>query len=153
MATIANLATGDVITESWTDSITNAINKFDAWATYTPTISASTTPPTGWTTTGKYIQIGKWVMGIATFTFGAGTAAVGTLRFGVPVTADSTCLGFVIGGAALNDSGSSTFRSVSLDATTYMCLYSEAGTAVTGAVPFTPSTADFYRIKFTYLAA
>ena len=124
-----------------------------AYPAYTPTISASTTPPTGWTTSGNYTQIGKTVIGRATFTFGAGTAASGNLRFGLPVTAAAGATGFVCGNLTANDSGTTYFRVLYLAATTYVESYSEAGAAVTGIAPFTPGAADFYRIQFCYEAA
>ena len=124
-----------------------------AWTAYTPTISASTTPPTGWTVSGAYIQVGKTVTGRALFTYGAGTAAVGTLRFGLPVTAAASMANNPVGQVLCNDSGGAYFRTLYLTATTYGEGFTEAAVAVTGAVPFTPAAADFYRITFTYEAA
>lgn len=124
-----------------------------AWKAYTPTISASTTPPTGWTTSGRYVQFGKSVWGTATFTYGAGTAAVGTLRFGMPVTAHASAVGYNIGDGYANDSGTAYFRHLYLEATTYATIGTEAGVFTTGASPFTPAASDFYRISFRYEAA
>lgn len=122
-----------------------------AWPAYTPTISASTTPPTGWTTAGNYWQFGKLVVCYASFTYGAGTAAVGTLRFGIPVTAKTG--GFGMGLVAANDSGTPYYRHAVLASTTYANGYTEAGVAMTGASPFTPAAADFYNLFMVYEAA
>lgn len=129
------------------------IANWGAYKAYTPTISASTTAPTGWTVSGRYIQLGKTVIGIASFTFGAGTAAAGTLRFGLPLAPATAWYGFQIGGGVANDSGTAYYRSVVCGSGTFAEMYSENGTAVTGAAPFTPAAADFYRVTFRYEAA
>lgn len=122
-----------------------------AWTAFTPTISASTTPPTGWTTAGNYWQFGKLIVFYATFTYGAGTAAVGTLRFGLPVTAKTG--GFSMGGIGANDSGTPYYRWAVLGSPTYAVGYTEAGAVVTGAVPFTPGASDTYSLFMIYEAA
>lgn len=123
-----------------------------AWPTFTPTISASTTPPTGWTTTGAYWQFGKLVLARGGFTYGAGTAAVGSLRFGLPVTAATGgwCLGIV----TLNNSGTGYWYGAELASTTYLNAVAPGAYAVvTGASPFTPGASDFYRYFVAYEAA
>jgi len=58
-----------------------------AWTAYTPTLTASTTNPTNWTNTGKYMQVGKLV--VAKFKLLAGgsmTAGSGTYYISAPVT-------------------------------------------------------------------
>lgn len=122
-----------------------------AWPSYTPTISASTTPPTGWTTSGNYWQFGKLVVCYGLFTYGAGTAAVGTLRFGLPVTAKTGS--FAMGMITANDSGTPYYRHAILGSTTYANGYTEGGTVMTGASPFTPGAADFYNLFMIYEAA
>jgi len=131
----------------------SVLRLFGHWtsATFTPTISASTTPPTGWPTSGRYWQCGALVYAEAIFTYGAGTAAVGNLRFGLPVTARAA--GFCLGNVSANDTGAPYFRHPSLAATTYVEAYTEAGVAMTGASPFTPAASDFYRYSVLYLAA
>lgn len=60
----------------------------DAWTSYTPTLTASTTNPTNWTQTGYYMQAGKLV--VAKFVLTAGgsmTAGSGTYRVALPVNA------------------------------------------------------------------
>ena len=132
-----------------TGSALLAMLSWDTGPTFTPTITASTTSPTGWTTSGAYITFGKWILATATFTFGAGTAASGTLRFGLPVVHDSS--GLMLGRIECNDSGTQYMRHpVAGGATSYITAVAEAGTAVTGAVPFTPAAADFYRYTILY---
>ena len=63
----------------------------DAWTSYDPVLTASTTNPTGWTQTGYYMQAGKLV--IARFYVAAGgsmTAGSGTYRVALPVAANMT---------------------------------------------------------------
>ena len=122
-----------------------------AWTAYTPTISAATTPPTGWTTAGNYWRFGNLIVCYASFTYGAGTAAVGQLRFGLPVTAKTG--GFSLGGLAANNSGTPYYRWATLGSTTYAVGYTEAGVALTGASPFTPGASDFYNLFMVYEAA
>ena len=60
----------------------------DAWTSYTPTLTASTTNPTNWTQTGYFMQAGKLV--IAKFQVLAGgsmTKGSGTYRVALPVNA------------------------------------------------------------------
>lgn len=118
--------------------------------TYEPTIAASGTSPTGWTTTGSYQLSGLRCRGWARFDYGAGTAAVGTLRFGLPFTAASTVR--VIGVGCANDSGTQNMRGL-LAISDYAQMHSEAGAAVTGAAPMTPGASDYYTIVFDYVVA
>lgn len=134
-----------------TGSTLSLFGSWGAWSSYTPTISASTTPPTGWTTSGNYCQIGTLILCYGTFTYGAGTAAVGTLRFGIPVTAKTG--GFGMGLIFCNDSGTPYARHAVLGATTYAVGYTEAGVLTTGASPFTPGASDFYNLFMVYEAA
>ncbi len=122
-----------------------------AWTAFTPTIAASTTSPTGWTTAGAYWQFGKLVVARASFTYGAGTAASGSLRFGLPVTASST---WCFGVATLNNSGTGYWYGAELASTTYLNAVAPGATStVTGASPFTPGASDFYRYFVVYEAA
>ena len=62
----------------------------DAWTSYTPTLTASTTNPTNWTQSGYYCRAGKLV--IARILLEAGgtmTAGSGNYRVALPVTAAS----------------------------------------------------------------
>lgn len=146
---LAETDTNDVV--AYDGSAWIPIANWGAWKTYTPTITASTTSPTGWTTSGRYVQLGKTIIGTASFTYGAGTAASGTLRFEIPVTAQAA--GYLIGDAILNDSGTVYTRTAYLAATTYVTLYSEGGVVVTNGTPFTFGASDTCTISFVYEAA
>jgi len=62
----------------------------DAWTSYTPTLTASTTNPTNWTQTGYYMQAGKLVIAKFKLTAGASmTAGSGTYYIALPVTANT----------------------------------------------------------------
>jgi len=63
----------------------------DAWTSYTPTLTASTTNPTNWTQTGYYMQAGKLVHVKVQLAAGASmTAGSGTYRIALPVNANTT---------------------------------------------------------------
>lgn len=61
----------------------------DAWTSYTPTLTASTTNPTNWTRTGYYMQVGKLVVCRFILTAGGSmTAGSGNYRVALPVNAN-----------------------------------------------------------------
>lgn len=164
---IAQLATGSIpaaATEGrfYADLTTNQLKvdtsaailgmlSWDTGISFTPAITASTTSPTGWTTSGLYIEFGQWILSAALFTYGAGTAAVGTLRFGLPVNNDGS--GFMLGRIEANDSGTAYVRHVMPSAATYVIGSTEAGVVMTGASPFTPGASDYYRVTVLYRRA
>lgn len=133
----------------------------DAWTSYTPTLTASTTDPTNWTQTGYYMQVGKLVhvKGILT-AGGSMTAGSGTYRIALPVNANTTILNCPVSGSfLLFDNSSSNLMSHAVGYTntaTYISLqYGTGGTRayVTGAVPWTWAANDTIQFAFTYEAA
>jgi len=74
----------------YTEAEVDALLVPEAWQSFTPTLTTTGTPPTLglWTRSGRYIQRGKLVTFVASFTcndvLGIGT---GTYRFGIPVDA------------------------------------------------------------------
>lgn len=62
----------------------------DAWTSYTPTLTASSSNPTNWTQTGYYCRAGKLVICKFILTAGASmTAGSGLYRIALPVNANS----------------------------------------------------------------
>jgi hypothetical protein len=59
------------------------------WTTYTPALTADTTSPSGaMSPTGKYVKIGRFVLALFQFSFGAGfSAGSGAYRVSLPVPA------------------------------------------------------------------
>lgn len=62
----------------------------DAWTSYTPTLTASTTNPTNWTQTGYYCRVGKLVIAKFKITASATrTVGSGTYYIALPVNANT----------------------------------------------------------------
>lgn len=80
----------------------------DAWGTWTPTLTATTTNPTGWTQTGYWAQAGKLVLCRFTLTAGQSmTPGSGYYEVALPRTPASTYPGLAsIGDVVLYDSSS-----------------------------------------------
>jgi hypothetical protein len=131
-----------------------------AWLSYTPTLTAVTTNPTGWTQTGQYTQYGKLV--IAKFRLAAGgsmTAGSGGYRIALPVQANSNYNG-ECGTVLLYDSsvGNAMYAQARFDAFTYASLvygatYGGTDTAVGHATPWAWAANDQIRGTITYEAA
>ncbi len=132
----------------------------DAWTSYTPTLTASTTNPTNWTQTGYFMQAGKLV--VAKFDLLAGasmTAGSGTYRIALPVNANTTLATQYIGTITLRDasSGNTFYAQAALADTAYVVLNYAAtygGGAVNGAnnAPWTWAASDDIAGTITYEA-
>lgn len=97
----------------------------DAWTSYTPTLTASTTNPTNWTQTGYYMRAGKLVICRFVLTAGASvTAGSGTYRIALPVNANTT-VGVGPSMAYAFDSSASAILHprISIDNTAYIGLW------------------------------
>lgn len=131
----------------------------DAWTSYTPTLTASTTNPTlgsGSTQAGAYTRIGRIIIGRARIQFGTSGVAVGsgTYRISIPVAPISA--GEVI-------VGTGRFYDISADdlwvlsahiegAGSYVVMsFTSTGTYVVGsAAPVVPAASDILMVNFTY---
>jgi hypothetical protein len=133
----------------------------DAWTSYTPTLTASTTNPTNWTQTGYYARVGKLVIAKGTLTAGASmTAGSGTYRIALPVNAQ-TALGNAVleGSTYLYDNSTGNAYSIAVPYaanTAYIQLV--YGTGGTGAIvghnaPWTWAASDIIQFAFSYEAA
>jgi hypothetical protein len=126
----------------------------EAYTSYSPTLTGSSSNPSGHSTTGRSLKIGRRVTGNAQFTMAAGVGT-GTYRMTLPYTADSTYYGFTVGTVRTNNSGSAGGNGwvVVSDDGTYVFLENAAGAPFTETVPFTWGTGDFARITFDYYSA
>ena len=132
----------------------------DAWTSYTPTLTASTTNPTNWTQTGYYMRAGKLVICKFILTAGASvTAGSGTYRVALPVNA-STTISVGPSMAYVFDSSASAIMHprISIDNTAYVGLWypaawpSGANTAV-GSGTYTWAQNDQIAGALVYEAA
>jgi len=155
------VATGDVLTAAkWNqDVVANGAELapfFSAWTAYTPVWTNLTVGNA--TNTGRYVQVGKWVIYQGQITWGSTTSATGSnTTVSLPVTAATvTGLGFQ-GSAYINDSGTrfyiaNVWRG---SATTALFVHSESGGSglVTGTAPQTWATGDVLSWQVMYEAA
>lgn len=136
----------------------------DAWTSYTPTLTASTTNPTNWTQTGYYMQAGKLVIAKFKLTAGASmTAGSGTYYIALPATANTNIDYIEMGHASLFDSSAALISKfpVQLDNVNgarcrieYSATYpTGAITTVTNAAPWTWAANDVIRGLIIYEAA
>lgn len=132
----------------------------DAWTTWTPALTASTSSPTlgtGSSATGYYNQMGKVVVYWARIQFGTSGEAAGSgdYRVSLPVTAVARS-GAVFGQGFLYDDTASTaalcvarYQST----TTVDLIIGSATEVVTDANPWTWAANDYITISGTYEAA
>jgi len=145
------------------NQLRDAIRGFtDPWTAYTPTLTASTTNPTGWTTTGYYCQVGKLV--VCKFRVMAGasmTTGTGTYRVALPVAANTSSVPDVDAGIVVGyDASPGNFAMFNAYVTNasyvqfgYAATHLGAFTAVGNASPWTWANTDFIRGTLTYEAA
>ncbi|WP_088320299.1 hypothetical protein [Kineosporia sp. R_H_3] len=133
----------------------------NAWQSYTPALTASTTNPTlgtGGSITGKYIQVGKTVHFRIAVTFGTSpNAGSGSYRFSLPVAsvAITSGAGEAPARAMLWDSSASSRvpRAAYTFSSTIVSLLDESGALVGSAAPWTWAAGDIITIHGTYEAA
>jgi len=133
----------------------------DAWTSYTPTLTASTTNPTNWTQTGYYMQAGKLVHVKVALTAGASmTAGSGTYRIALPVNANTTLTDTKLQSSVFlydNNTGNATSHYMAyVAAAGYVQLFGATGgaiTTVTNSAPWTWAASDLIQLAFTYEAA
>lgn len=126
----------------------------DAQTAYTPTL-------TNWTLgngtlTGKYIEVGKFIVGSVFYTVGSTDTKSGNLVISRPVTAVSGTAGEPCGGMAelFDTSGSAReFYVTARNSTTTFRFYSVSGTIATATAPWTWATGDTLQADFCYEAA
>jgi len=131
---------------------------FAAWATYTPTWTATTTNPTlgNGTLNGRYKQIGKTVHLAIELTFGSTTTpGTGTYAFALPATATSS-VARILTGQAVTSGGRGDLTCVIAGGTTVAPFAPSAASPptsqLTGSGMFSAAWAagNFIRIDGTY---
>jgi len=124
-----------------------------AWTTFTPTVTQSTTVTTS-TANGRYVQIGKLVIGSIDITMsGAGTGGNSIIIGALPVAAFTTSM--TIGaGTYLQAGGTRYVLGLSMASTTTFGFYTHTGTGNFGVNPaVTCANTDILRATFSYEAA
>jgi hypothetical protein len=132
-----------------------------AYAAYTPVWTTSGVAPalSNGVLTGKYVQIGKQVIGNIHFAAGAGTTfGTGTYSFSLPVTSVAVSSFFVIGNGYIYDSSAnSLWTGMAFHASTTTVQLDITGAAgayaLSNANPFAWATSDEVNIHFAYEAA
>lgn len=133
----------------------------DAWTSYTPTLTASTTNPTNWTQTGYYMRVGKLVQVKGTLTAGASmTAGNGTYRIALPANANTALANAVVNGSFyIYDNSTGAGHTISIGyvaAAGYISMLWSTGAApsfVTHAMFGGFAANDFIQFAFSYEAA
>lgn len=136
-------------------------NAGDAWTTYTPALTASTSNPNLGTTgsiTGRYIQVGKTVTGEARLSFGGSSISAGSGAYSVsiPVTASSSNR---IVGSWFGQDQSTGARQTGIAFTATVTTLQFPYTAASGfplignGTPWTWADSDLLWVQFTYEAA
>lgn len=133
----------------------------DAWTSYTPTLTASTTNPTNWTQTGYYMQVGKLVVCRFKITAGGSmTAGSGNYRVALPVNANVTVGDIEPGMCVGVDNSTSAFAMLAPYITNtayvqlgYAATYLGAATVVAHNAPWTWAANDVIRGTIIYEAA
>lgn len=164
--TLPNVAVGDLVTASgWNDLVDEVNGYTGAWTSWTPALTASTTNPTlgtGGSTSGKYVKIGRTVMGWGYIKFGTSgqAAGSGTYLVSLPVAQAETDNNRINGDALLR--ANATFTRAFLlwnGSTTCTLRYTSAAAAgtlvsTTNAAPAAWAAAgDDIRYSFRYEAA
>ena len=136
----------------------------DAWTSYTPTLTASTTNPTNWTQTGYFMRAGKLVIAKFVVLAGGGmTKGSGTYRVALPVNANTTMAtmgSLYIGTVTLRDAstGNTYYAQAAVADTAYITLnyaatYGGGATNVTDTAPWTWEASDTISATIVYEAA
>ena len=157
--TTAKIATGAVVTADIADAAVTNGKLSLAWTAYTPTLTNATVG--NGTLTGRYAQIGKTVLVQAGLNAGSSTQITGNLGFSLPVSiayghfaffnvflADASPLVGYPGSVSLGYGTNTVFLFVSTASGTYV-----TQTGVTGSVPFSVDTSDYYGFTGIYEVA
>lgn len=132
------------------------------WQPWTPTLTATTTDPSGWTGTGRWYQVGSLVVCRFKLTAQTGmTAGSGTYRVSLPIAADLTISSDTpLGQVALFDLGTGgwTGFAVATAAQQITVYYHVAAVAgawnfVGAALPWTWAAGDVISGTITYESA
>jgi len=158
--TPTNVTVGSVLTASKynadvTENMTQLAPLFAAWTAYTPVWTNLTVGNA--TNTGRYSQVGKWVVYQGQITWGSTTSATGSnTTVSLPVTAKNTSEIVFVGSTIINDTGTrfSGGSCYQASATTMIFVHSLTGAGVVnGTSPQTWATGDLLAWQVMYEAA
>lgn len=158
---LASILSGEKVngtdTGNWHD-ILDALT--GAWTSYTPTWTASITPPVlnNGTLTGRYAQIGKLVFFSIELTVGStSTVGAGAYSLSLPVTAVASGIPQVVAALIQDTSATTTghFPAAGvIGSGASTCSFNNVNQAVTAAFPQNPwATGDLLIVSGTYEAA
>lgn len=159
MATVPAAVTGTMIPASWGNAVANAINGFDNWTAYTPTVTGITNG--NGTKGGYYCRIGGLVHYIASFTLGTTSAVTGPPVFTLPVASKAVYSQHLHSQVAFYDASAGLiYPAQALHTTTTVAGYALATASAylswaspTSTVPFTWAVNDFVSFAGWYVAA
>jgi hypothetical protein len=155
----------DVYTQTQSDARFASQTNFPAgvWTSYTPTLTAFTTNPTlgsGGGVSGRYIKLGKTVIGQASIIFGSSgvNAGAGTYYISLPINRP-TNNEFALGSAVMRDASSSyigqngTVQGTGAGADKAVIVYGGSAFSASATGPWTWAASDQIFINFTYEVA
>lgn len=161
--TLGTVSPGDVLRansgtaayNSIVGNLTEVAPFFAAWTAYTPVWTNLTVGNA--TNTGRYVQVGQWVVYQGQITWGSTTTATGSnTTVSLPVTAKSTSGIVFVGSTIINDTGTrlSGGSCYQASATTMIFVHSLTGAGVVnGTSPQTWATGDLLAWQVAYEAA
>lgn len=135
----------------------------DAWVSYTPTLTASTTNPTlgtGSAAVGSYVKFGKTVIGQVSIIFGTSgaNAGSGTYYISLPINRISTNEN-AIGSVVMRDASASyigvsgTLQGLGSDAGKALIVFGSSTFGVSNTAPWTWAASDQIFVSFMYETA
>lgn len=132
-----------------------------AWTAYTPALLASTTNPTlgtGSSATGRYVRIGRTVIGWAKIVFGTSGVAAGSGVYRVTLPFAAPLSGVPVGNGNLYNASTATNRTVlaGISFSTNAVEFGWTGSGTywaTDTTPWTWNPSDQIGFTFTYEAA
>jgi hypothetical protein len=131
-----------------------------AWQAYTPALTADTTNPTlgtGSEVTGRYVQLGKLVIGEARIIFGTSGAAAGSGAYRVSLPVSPTNNGDAPAGIVNGRDNSVPVYQVAValvdSANQWLILRGHGVLGWGAAIPWTWAASDWIKVVFAYEAA
>lgn len=152
---IANISTGDLITEAYLDSIADYINGTVGFigSTYTPTLTQSATVTKSLSYCG-YTKIGRRIFGTCVLVATGSGTSTNNIVLGLPAAIAAANGNAIIGDGWLGDTSSGLFYPFKMlyNTSTTCLLYMHSGTTFTplGSTGFTAALANTDVISFTF---
>lgn len=154
------ITTGDIVTATYLNQLRDNWKALaDPWTTYIPVLTATTTNPSGPSTKGAYIKVGRFVWGWLKVTWmgiGSGASAgAGVYFFSLPVATSINYAAYdSLGIAVYQDTGSRQYvGSADWQNSTHVSISLEGGVQVANSSPVAAANGDFYYCHFFYEAS